>query len=100
MTKRESYDKYDPNLRISLSAAPAVERAVMGLVRALKKAGISYDEGHKPMSDVNRISIRFPGNGDFRKPELKVGGQYFGSDGCFVYLCSEPTPEEEGEEND
>lgn len=60
MTKREKYDKYDPHLRISLSAAPAVERAAMGLVVALGKAGISYDEGHKPMSDVNRITILFP----------------------------------------
>lgn len=100
MTKREEYDKYDPYLRIPLSAAPAVERAVMGLVRELEKAGISYDEGHKPMSDVNRITVRFPGNGDFRKPEILVGGHYDGINGSCVFVCFEPTPEEEGEEND
>lgn len=100
MTKREMYDKYNPNVRIPLSAAPAVERAVMGLIRELEKAGISYDEGHKPMSDVNRITIRFPGNGDFRKPEILVGGQYEGCVGSCVFICFEPTPEEEGEECD
>ena len=100
MTKRELYDKYEPYLRIPLSAAPAVERAVLGLVRVLEKTGISYDEGHKPMSDVNRITILFPGNGDFRKPKIMVSGRYEDGIGSCVSICFEPTPEEEGEEDD
>ena len=105
MTKRERYDAYEPSLRVCLSERHALQRAISQLVASLRRAGVSYDEGNVPMSDVNRIMIRFERNGDFRNPDISIAGIYYDDEragmdvsGCPVAVCLEPKPDEENDE--
>ena len=105
MTRRERYDDYEPSCRVCLSERYALQRAIGQLVASLRRAGVSYDEGNAPMSDVNRIILRFESNGDFRNPEIHIAGMYYDDErahmdvsGCPIVVCLEPKPDEENDE--
>ena len=98
-TRRELYDETSTQHQVSLAHRKAIDRAIGALVAALRRAGVSYDEGHEPMTDVDRINIVFRANGNFRRPELLVGGRYEDGSGCMMYLALEPYPDEEEEKN-
>lgn len=106
MTKREMYDVYNPIHRVGLRHRNAVSRAIGQLVAAFRRAGVSYDEGSKPMADVDRIIIRFRDSGVFRDPDIMIAGSYdvagatttLRVSGCPVGICFDPRPDEENTE--
>ena len=92
MTKREAYDKYEDYIKVDRSNRVALEEGIAKIVSALKSAGVSFNEGNAPMSDVNRINLCFVADGDFRLDELVVTGE---NAGCYVLVRVEPFEDED-----
>ena len=106
MTKREMYEAFNPIHRVGLCHRNAVNRAIGQLVAALRRAGVSYEEGSDPMADVERIIITFMGAGVFRDPDIMIAGSHdvagatttLRVSGCPVGICFDPRPDEENTE--